>query len=71
VVKVEGSSSSKAIAFIPSKSNPKNPRLKTKTYSRLRTSLKNAQFFLKTTFSVSKTTRYPFNEKLGGEKWKK
>ena len=65
MIEVEGLHSSKGIAFIPSKGNPRKPRLRAKTYSTLRTSLKKAQFFPKSTFSISKTTRYPFNEKLG------
>jgi hypothetical protein len=69
VIKVEGSHSYKAIAFIRRKSNPLNTRLKTKTYSKLRISLQQAQFFSKNTFSFRKTRCAYFNEKLGDEKW--
>jgi hypothetical protein len=69
VIKVEGLRSYKAIAFIPSKSNPKNKSLKTKTYSTLRISLQKTTFFSRT-FLVSfrNTIRNSFNEKLGDEK---
>jgi len=72
VIKVEGLRSYKAIAFITSKSNPKNKRLKTKTYFTLRTPLQKVTFFSRT-FLVSfrNTFRISFNEKLGDEKWKK
>ena len=69
VVKVEGSRSYKAIAFI--KSNPRNRRLKTRTYSKLRTSLQKPQIFSKKTFSFRNAIRNSFNDKLGDEKWKK
>jgi hypothetical protein len=72
VVKVEGLRSYKAIAFIKSKDNPRNKRLKTKTYSALCVSLQKITFFSRT-FLVSfrNTIRSFFNEKLGNEKWKK
>jgi hypothetical protein len=69
VIKVEGSRSYKAIAFIRSKSNPRNTRLKTKNYSKLRRSLPQTQVFSKNKFSVRKPARKNFNEKLGDEKW--
>jgi hypothetical protein len=69
VIKVEGSHSYKAIAFIRSKSNPRNTRLKTKNYFTLRRSLQKAQVFLKNTFSVRKPARKNFNKNLGDEKW--
>ena len=68
MIKVEGSRSYKAIAFISSKSNPRSTRLKTKNYSKLRISLQKAQIFSKNMFSVRKTREY-FNKKLGDEKW--
>jgi hypothetical protein len=69
VIKVEGSRSYKAIAFITAKGNPRNKRLKAKNYSTLRTSLQNAAIFLENSFR--NTTLNSFNEKLGDEKWKK
>jgi hypothetical protein len=70
VIEVEGLRSYKAIAFITRKSNPKNKRLKTKTYSTFRTSLQiTTTIFLKISFR--NTTFNSFNEKLGDEKWKK
>jgi len=71
VIKVEGLRSYKAIAFIKSKGNPRNKRLKTKTYSALRISLQNTAIFSKNPFSFINTIRSSFNEKLGDEKWKK
>jgi hypothetical protein len=69
VIKVEGSRSYKAIAFIRSKSNPRNTRLKTKNYSKLRMSLQKSQLFSETKFSVRKPIREYFNKNLGDEKW--
>ena len=70
VIKVEGSRSYKAIAFIRSKSNPKIARLKTRTYSTLRMSLKKRTVFPKNFIVLFRnTTRYSFNEKLGDKKW--
>ncbi len=69
VIKVEGSCSYKAIAFISSKSNPRSTRLKTKNYSKLRMSLQQAQVFSKNTFSVRTPAQKNFNEKLGDKKW--
>jgi hypothetical protein len=69
--KVEGLHSYKAIAFTKSGSNPRNTRLKTKTYSTLRTSLQKAQIFSTNTFSVRKTSQEYFNKKLGDEEWRK
>jgi len=63
VIKVEGSCSYKAIAFIRSKSNPRNTRLKAKNYSKLRGSLQKSQLFSENMFSVRKLTRKYFNEK--------
>jgi hypothetical protein len=68
-MKVEGSRSYKAIAFINSRSNPRNTRLNTKNYSTLRRSLQKAQVFSKKTFSVRKPAREYFNKQLGDEKW--
>jgi len=62
VIKVEGSRSYKAIAFIRSKSNPRNTRLKTKNYSIVRRSLQQTQVFSKNKFSVRKPARKNFNE---------
>jgi hypothetical protein len=64
VIKVEGSRSYKAIAFI--KSNPRNTRLKTKNYSKLRTSLPQKQIFSERILSV---IREYFNKKLSDKKW--
>ena len=69
VIKVEGSRSYKAIAFINSKSNPRNTRLKTKNYSIVRRSLQQTQVFSKNNFSVRKPARKNFNKKIGDEKW--
>jgi len=70
VIKVEGLRSYKAIAFIKSESNPRITRLKTKTYSTLRASLKKRTVFPKIfDFSFRNTIRYSFNEKIGDEKW--
>jgi len=69
VIKVEGLHSYKAIAFIRSNTNPRNARLETKSYSKLRISLQKAQIFSKNTFSVRKTSREYSNKKLGYEKW--
>jgi len=69
VIQVEGSRSYKAIAFIRSKSNPRNTRLKTKNYSKLRRSLQKSQVFSKNKFPVRKPARKNFNKKLGEEKW--
>jgi hypothetical protein len=70
VIKVEGLRSYKAIAF--TKSNPRITRLKTKTYSTLRTSLQKKTVFSKKFIVLFRnTTRYSFNEKLGDEKWRK
>jgi len=66
-MKVEGSRSYKAIAFINSSSNPRNPRLNTKNYSTLRRSLQKAQVFSKNKFSVRKPARKYFNKQLGDE----
>jgi len=69
VIKVEGSHSYKAIAFINSRSNPINTRLNTKNYSTLRRSLQQTQVFSKNKFSVRKPARKNFNKQLGDEKW--
>jgi len=70
VIKVEGLRSYKAIAFIPSKSNPRNTRLKTRTYSTLRTSLqKNAIFSKNSKFLLETRLNVPLVEKLGDAKW--
>ena len=70
MIKVEGLRSYKAIAFIKSESNPKIVRLKTKTYSTLRTSLKKRTVFPKNFIVLFRnSTRYSFNEKIGDEKW--
>jgi hypothetical protein len=72
VIKVEGLRSYKAIAFTKSESNPRITRLKTKTYSTLRTSLKKKAIFSKSFIVLFRnTTRYSFNEKLGDEEWRK
>ena len=63
VIKVEESRSYKAIAFIRSKSNPRNTRLKTKNYSKLRMSLQKSQLFSETKFSVRKYIRKNSYEK--------
>ncbi len=68
VIKVEGSHSYKAIAFISSNDNPRNTRLKTKNYSKLRRSLQKSQTFSKNPFLTRERREY-FNEKLGDEKW--
>jgi hypothetical protein len=65
VIKVEGLRSYKAIAFIPGKSNPRNMRLKTKTYSTLRTSLqKNAIFSKNNQVSFRNTAQCSFSGKI-------
>jgi len=69
VIKVEGLRSYKAIAFIASKSNRRNKRLKTKTYSAPRTSLKKTIFPKTFDFSFRNTIREYFIKKLGDEKW--
>jgi hypothetical protein len=69
VIKVEGSHSYKAIAFINSNSNPRNTRLNTKNYSKLRRSLQQKQVFSKNKFSVRKPARKNFNKKLSDKKW--
>ena len=69
VTKVEGSRSYKAIAFINSKSNPRNTRLNTKNYSTLCISLHQTQVFSGSIFSVREPARKNFNEKLCDEKW--
>jgi len=70
VIKVEELHSYKAIAFIPSKSNPRNTRLKTKTYSTLRTSPQRTTIFSKTAkFLLETRLNIPFVKKLGDEKW--
>jgi len=71
VIKVEGSRSYKAIAFIKSKSNRRNPRLKTNNYFKLRMTLKKTVFPKTSIFSFGNPTRYFFNKKLGDEKWKR
>jgi hypothetical protein len=71
VIKVEGLRSYKAIAFTKSGSNPRITRLKTKTYSTLRTSLKKKTISKSFTVLFRNTTRYSFNEKLGDEEWRK
>ena len=72
MIKVEGLRSYKAIAFIKSESNPRITRLKTKTYSTLRTSLKKRTIFSKNFIVLFRNiTRYSFNEKLGDEEWRK
>ena len=63
VIKVEGLCSYKAIAFIGSKSNPRNTRLKAKNYSKLCRSLQKSQLFSENMFSVRKFIRKNFNEK--------
>jgi hypothetical protein len=66
VIKVEGSRSYKAIAFIKSESNPKITRLKTRTYSTLCMSLKKRTVFPKNFIVLFRnTTQSFFNEKLG------
>jgi hypothetical protein len=67
VIKDEGSRSYKAIAFI--KGNPRNTRLKTETYSKLRTSLPQKKIFSENRFSVRTPIRDYFNKKLGDKKW--
>ena len=69
VIQVEGSRSYKAIAFINIRSNPRNTRLNTKNYSKLRRSLQQKQVFSKNKFSVRKPARKYFNKNLGDEKW--
>ncbi len=70
MIKVEGLRSYKAIAFTRSESNPKITRLKTRTYSTLRMSLKKRTVFPKKFIVLFRNkTRYSFNEKLGDEKW--
>jgi tRNA U54 and U55 pseudouridine synthase Pus10 len=69
VIQVEGSRSYKAIAFINSKSNPRNTRLKKKKYSKLRRSLPQTQVFSKNNFTVRKPARKYFNKNLSDEKW--
>ena len=66
VIKVEGSRSYKAIAFIRRKNNP---RITSLNYSALRMSLQKAQIFSRKTFSVRNPARKYFNKKLGDEKW--
>ena len=63
VIKVEGSRSYKAIAFINSKSNPRNTRLNKKNYSTLCISLQQTQVFSGSIFSVREPARKNFNEK--------
>jgi hypothetical protein len=71
VIKVEGLRSYKAIAFTKSGSNPRTTRLKAKTYSTLRTSLKKTIFSKSFIVLFRNITRYSFNEKLGDEEWRK
>ena len=69
MIKVEGSRSYKAIAFIPSKSNPRNMRLRTKTYSILRRfPQKNAIFSKNFKFRLE-TQLNVLIKKLGDEEW--
>jgi len=63
VIKVEGSHSYKAIAFINSKSNPRNTRLRKKSYSKLRRFLQQKQVFSKNT--LWKKRREYFEKGLG------
>ena len=63
VTKVEGSCSYKAIAFIGSKSNPRNTPLETKNYFKLRGSLQKSQLFSEDMFSVRKSIRRNFSVK--------
>jgi hypothetical protein len=70
VIKVEGLRSYKAIAFTKSGSNPRITRLKTRTCSALRMSLKKRTAFPKNFIVLFRNaTRYSFNEKLGDEEW--
>jgi len=71
VIKVEGLRSYQAIAFIKSKSNPRNTRLKTKKYFTLRISLQKTAIFSENPVSFRNVIRSFFNEKLGDEKWKR
>jgi hypothetical protein len=72
VINVEGLRSYKAIAFIASKSNPRNTCLEAKTYCILCVFLQKITLFSKN-FKVSfrNTTRCSFNEKIGDEEWKR
>jgi len=72
VINVEGLRSYKAIAFTKSESNPRIMHLKAKTYSTLRISLKKRTISPKNvTVLFRNATRYPFNEKIGDEEWRK
>ena len=66
MIKVEGLRSQKAIAFI--KSNPRNPRLNTKSYSTVRVVPQDAKFS-KQEYCVE--LKVSLNEKLGDEEWKR
>ena len=66
MIKVEGLRSQKAIVFI--KSNPRKPRLNTKSYSTVRVVPQDAKF-LKQEYCVERARA--LNEKLGDEEWKR
>jgi len=68
-MEVEGSYSSKAIAFISRKSNPRNTRLKTITYFILYNSPQKTWNFSKNTFSIKKRILSSFGRKTGNKKW--
>ena len=70
VIKVEGLRSSKAIAFIQDKSNPRVARLKTKTYSILRTFPQKTKIFSKKLkFCLGIRLNVRLTKKLGDKKW--
>jgi hypothetical protein len=71
VVNDEGLRSRKAIAFIPDKSNPKNARLDTKTYSTVRKVPQDTDRFSKQENCVELGLNVSLNKKLGDEEWKK
>jgi len=71
VVNDEGLRSRKAIAFIPAKSNPKNVRVNTKTYSTVRTVPQQETDFSKQECFVELGLKVSLNKNLGDKEWKK
>jgi hypothetical protein len=69
VINVEGLRSPKAIAFIFNKSNPRNSRLNTKTYSTVRTSAQVSTGFLETESCTETGLNVSLIENLGDMKW--
>jgi len=71
VVNDEGLRSRKAIAFIPAKSNPKNVRVNTKTYSTVRKVPQDSKRFSKQECFVESGLNDSLNKNLGDKEWKK